>query len=469
MAETNQAIGVKEPKQLSFALKTFFGVGDMAFTFMTNLETFYYMYFLTDIAKFSPVLIASITSIASMIDMALSWVYGGILSAVKASKWGRYRSWLILLPWMVPILYAFQYIKISNDDGISAIIITLGAVISHIVWNIAYVANVTLISVVGKTAEGKATMSTNRGAYQSAAGIIFSYIGLPLTTVLGGIVGQSNRFAASAFILAALMAVGYFAHYKMTAGYEDDEVSSTASAAAARNRVSVPDMFRALFQNPQLMILIVSNTASAINAFVFSAAAVYYWRVAAGNIALNNTFILLTSIAALVGAIAAKKVAKKFSARNATIISLIGAAIFFCLMYFFYASPMIVMALAVIGRIFGGSSNALFPVLYADTVVYATWKTGKNAAGWIMGLMTLPIKIGVFARGIVLTAALAGIGYSAKLTPAQFTPQLKQGIAMTFGFIPGICLLVSGLMILFFYRLTQQKVAEYQTEIDKRA
>ena len=469
MAETNPTSSVNSPKPLSRALKTFFGVGDMTFTFMTNLESYYFMFFLTDIAKFAPALIASITSIASMVDMALSWVYGGILSGLKARKWGRYRSYLIMIPWIVPFLYAFQYMKIGNNDNVAAIIIIAGSITSHILWNTAYVANVTLISVVGKTPEDKAIMSSNRGAAQSLSGILFSYIGLPLTTVLGGVVGQANRFAAGAFCLAAAFAIGYFIHFKMTEGYEDSESSEAAAAAAVKNKVSVPDMFRALFQNSQLLILIVAYTVWCIYQFVFAGTAVYYWRIVAGDVNLNNTFILFTSIGSIIGAISARQVVKMLSARTTMLIGCFLSGIFLSAIAFVYTSPMVVMTVSVIGRFFTGFSNATFVVLFSDTIIYATWKTGKNAAGWIMGLMNLPVKVAVFLRGLIITGALAAIGYSAKLTPAQFTPQLKQGLAMTFGLIPGISLLVSGLIILLAFKLTKAKVAQYQAEIDNRA
>lgn len=40
-------------KGLSNALKYFFGVGDAGFVLMSNIETFYFMTFLTDLAQFS--------------------------------------------------------------------------------------------------------------------------------------------------------------------------------------------------------------------------------------------------------------------------------------------------------------------------------------------------------------------------------------------------------------------------------
>jgi len=41
-----------EKKPLSSGLKKFFGVGDLGFTLMSNVEVFYFAYFLTNIAKF---------------------------------------------------------------------------------------------------------------------------------------------------------------------------------------------------------------------------------------------------------------------------------------------------------------------------------------------------------------------------------------------------------------------------------
>ena len=145
-------------KGLSNALKYFFGVGDAGFVLMSNIETFYFMTFLTDLAQFSAGIAGVINSVFTIVDACLSWLYGGIINGTKAKKWGRYRSWLILVPWMVPFLYAFMFIRISDNEILSAIVIIIASISSHVVWNFSYVANATLISVVGKTPEERAIM-----------------------------------------------------------------------------------------------------------------------------------------------------------------------------------------------------------------------------------------------------------------------------------------------------------------------
>ena len=145
-------------------LKRFYGVGDCGFTLMSNIESYYFSFFLTNLAQFSLPMVTLITTISSTVDAALSWIYGAILNSIKPLKWGRYRSWLVVIPWLVPFLYAFQFVKIG-DGWVSAIIIIVAAIASHVAWNFAYVANVSMISVAGKTPEERSQLSSTRAAW----------------------------------------------------------------------------------------------------------------------------------------------------------------------------------------------------------------------------------------------------------------------------------------------------------------
>ena len=98
----------KKRQGLSGALKKGYGVGDFGFTLMTNVDTVYASYFFTNIAKYSLSVYTISTTISAIVDAILSMMYGAWLNKIKPKKWGRYRSWLVLTPWLVPFLYAFQ-------------------------------------------------------------------------------------------------------------------------------------------------------------------------------------------------------------------------------------------------------------------------------------------------------------------------------------------------------------------------
>lgn len=457
---------LKTPKQLSFSLKYLYGVGDAGFKLMSNIETFYFTFFLTNIAAFSTALVATIGSIISMVDLFTSWIFGAILNSTKAMKWGRYRSWLIILPWVVPILFAFEFISISENVAVSAVVICAASILSHFVWNFPYTANSVLVSTVGKTPGDKATMASSRAAWNNLGGILFSYMGLPFATLLAGVVGENNKFAAAAFGLGILMVAGYYAHFKMTKGYE--EIETEGSRAVNKNRTSVKDMLKSLFQNPTLMVLIVADLGKWLVNFVIAASAIYYFKYTANNPALMATYILVSSIAATIGAYVVRYISKSFSSRASMISSYVIMAVSMVLVYFCYSTPGLVIVLMTIGMFSYGMALAAAPALYADTVVYATWKTGKDASGWIMGLQTLPLKLAVFLKGLIIPAVLAAISFNPAMDPATMTEQARQGLTVAFGLIPGLVCAAGALLLILGFKLTKAKVVAYQAEIDKR-
>lgn len=453
-------------KPLSTSLKYFFGVGDAGFKIMTNIETFYFTYFLTNIAQFSMGLVTIVGTTINMVDTILSWTYGGIINGIKAQKWGRYRSWLRVMPWIVPFLFAFQFLNVSSNTTISAVVIIAAGITSHIIWNFPYGANSALVNVVGKTPEDKATLASSRAAWNNLGGILFSYLGLPFATLLAGIVGENNQFAAAVFCLGLLMAATYYAHFKMTEGYED--IEEEGSELAKKNKITVKDMLVSLFQNPTLIVLIIADLAKWCMNFVVAASAIYYFRYTAGNAGLQATYLICTGVAATIGAYLFRYMSSKFTSRTSMIAAYILAAVCLVLVYVLYSNSTVVILLMTLAMFCYGVQLAAAPALYADTVVYATWKNGKDASGWIMGLQTLPLKAAVLLRGTLVPAALAAAGYRPDLDPATMSEAARQGLTVSFALIPGIFLAVGALLLIFGFRLTKDKVVKYQAEIDSR-
>lgn len=315
----------KQKKELSASLRRFFGVGDLGFNLMSNVETYYFNFFLTNVAAFSAGVAGIIASIASLTDACLSWIYGAIINSAKPGKWGRYRSWLIMIPWVVPILYALQFLKLGNGI-VSAVIIVVAAIASHVCWNFPYVANVSMINVAASNPDDKIALSSIRAFWNNLASVLFSYLGLPLATVLGGIVGENNRFAALAFVLALLFVAGYYAHFKMLDGYEETEVQ-TGQKKAPAEKTSAGDMVKALFSNVPLLSLLVADLAKWMIKFVLAGTAMYYFTYVAQNVGMQATYILVSNIAGIIGAYLSKIIAQKISTRKTTIFTFFAMAV----------------------------------------------------------------------------------------------------------------------------------------------
>ncbi|MBQ8929494.1 MAG: MFS transporter [Oscillospiraceae bacterium] len=462
-----------QKKGLSFALKYLFGVGDAGFVLMSNVETFYFMRFLTTLANFTAPVAALINSVFSIIDAALSWIYGAIINGGKAKKWGRYRSWLVLTPWIVPFIFACQFIRFSENVTLSAVIIVVAAVVSHFIWNLGYVANSAMVAVVGKTPDEKAILASSRATWNNIGSLAFSYLGLPFAAVLAGIVGEKNQFAAVAFVLGIVMVLTYFAHFKMTDGYEDIETEQTVKLTK-KNKMKFGEMLKALVRNPHLICLIIADLAKWCVNFVVKASAAYYFLDALnGNTAMQKIYVLTSALGAMVGAYLVRYLAKKLSSRTSMIISYIGMAVFLFLVYLFYAVPTAVIIFISLAFVCYGMALASAPALYADAVTYSTWKDGKDASGWIMGLQNVPLKVAIFLRGVIIGAVLTSINYDTEVKAAvaageQLSAHVRQALTIPFALVPAIFCAVGVILLICGFRITRDKVLEYQKEIDAR-
>lgn len=454
-------------KPLSNALKRFYGIGDFGFTLMSNVELYYFAYFLTNIAKFDLAATAIIMTFTSMVDVILSPFYGGIIDGIKPMKWGRYRSWLLVIPPIVTVFYTLMFSNIGTGI-IPMVIISVAFIVSHVAWNFSYVANVALIPTISSTPEDRAQLSATRGAYNNAAKIAFSAIGLTTVMAIGTAIGNPVLgFTLVAFAMACIYWVTYFAHFKMTAGYEETQKEAAVSTKK-KEKTSIKEMGKSLFQNPHLLVLLLADLTRWTVNFVMAGSAVYFFTYVENNVAMFTVYLLVANSMALVGSYLSKYAAKKFSTRTAGIFGFYALGVFLIISQFFVSNIMVVLVFLSGAQFFLGFIYALIATMYSDAVVYSEWKTGSKASGWIMGLMNFPLKIATLIKGAIIPAVLAAVGFVAKMDPALATPELKTGIVQLFVVIPGVGILIGAVLLTIGYRLTREKITTYQTEIDAK-
>ena len=454
----------KEPKKISPALKKFFGVGDFGFTMMSNIDTYYASYFFTNIAKFSTGIVAVMTTISAVVDAILSMMYGAFMNKGKAKKWGRYRSWLVLTPWLVPFLYAGQFIRIGN--GIAAVIfVTLAMITSRIAWNLPYIASISMINVAAKTSEDRMTLSSTRSIWTSAASILYSFVGPAVVAFFASIVGEANSYAATAFVFSCLMFAGMYAHFVMFKGYEptgEEEAAALAEKAQAQTsdqpKVKAMD---AITCNSHLIALILSDMLKYVVFFLVNGMAAYYFTYISGNPSLMTPFMFVANILGIIASYLARHVVGKLGGINSIVLSYCVMAASGFLAYLLRSNTIVVIVLMSILMFFMYISNTADPELYANCAQFSGGKLGYDVTGTVMGLLTVPIKLGIVARGLLIsgrlalgayTSAMADMSYFTEANAAELTT-LQNGVCAGFMFIPAACVLVAALLLQFGYKL----------------
>ena len=454
-------------KPLTKTIKTFYGFGDFGFNLMAAVEIYFFVFFLTDIAKLPLGLVAVIGTITSVVDAVSSPFYGAIISGTKPMRWGRNRSWMLLLPPLVIPTYIFQYTKIGSDT-VAAIIICAGFIVSHILWNIPWVANLSLIPVLATNPDEAALLSSRRATWTALGGIVFSFTGERLARYFGQVTNnQVLGYTILAGLTAVVMTLCYWFVFKITEGYEPTG-GEMAAGSSAQDRVSFRVMWKSITQNPPLIVLLIADFFRNMTMFVMTAAAAYYFTYVAQNMALFPTYLLAVSLVQMAGSYISGSIAKKLSTRTATLISLFGLAISLIVCKMVAMNLTLFFVFVLIATVFLGIGASVTVGLYSDVSVYARWKTGEDASAFIMGLMTVALKLAIISRGTVIPFILDRAGFDPNVDPAAATMALKTGVVNAFLLVPGIFALISGIILLLFYKLTREKVIELQNEINQR-
>ena len=95
----------------------FWGVSQIGYQLMQNMDTTFFSYFLTDVALFSAGVAGTIMTMTSTIDMIYSFIVGAVVGMVPPMKWGRLRSYQLVLPPICIAFFTLQFTVISNGIG----------------------------------------------------------------------------------------------------------------------------------------------------------------------------------------------------------------------------------------------------------------------------------------------------------------------------------------------------------------
>ena len=82
-----------------------------------------------------------------------------------------------------------------------------------------------------------------------------------------------------------------------------------------------------------------------------------------------------------------------------------------------------------------------------------------------MGLQNLPLKIGVFLRGVILSVCLVSVGWQSGVV---LEGTARQGMTVAFALVPAALCLAGMILLLLGFKITKDKVAQYQAEIDAK-
>ena len=334
--------------------------------------------------------------------------------------------------------------------------------LTHLLWNIADAANISLISVIAPDGPDRMHLNSRRMMGSSGGRMIASYV-VPYVLIFYASLVQEQRFLymLMAFTASVLMWGGFVIHYKLSEGYE-----TTGTQYEARSKLSGRDIWEVLTTNKHLAAIFISDLTSNVGAILLPSLAYYYYMYVLQKPTLLPTHQLVTGLGQFVGAWLIGKVVRNPEKKKPLLLGLYFIISACMISVYFYAyDAVIFIAMQTLMNVFTGMTQPMEADLYIDTAIYHEWRTGKNALGFIVGLMALPVKLSVVIKSVIVSVAFAAIGY---VKDMPVTPQLQSGLINAYVIVPTIIPLLGAVSIGLFYKLRPREVENMQREIEER-
>ncbi|MBN1833210.1 MAG: MFS transporter [Deltaproteobacteria bacterium] len=450
-------------ERLKKSLLYTFGVGDLFFALLSNMEVFYFNAFLTDYANFSLVIASLVVYVTGFGDIICALAAGVILQRLSVKLKGGYRSWLLLCPPLVVPLFILQFSKIGGAYT-AAVIIIIGFLASHLLWNVGYAATGALVGSLTQRLDERTVLSSSRTQGMTAAGLIYGITGPLMLTFFAARTSDVIGYTITIAIFGILMILGYLYVYKITA-IGDPSVNIVTNTENKETDKTLGEIVGLVFRNPPLLLLIVAETFRNTAIFFILTFAFYYFGYVLNSPAFLSVFITATSLVAFFGAVAASWIGVKLGKRNTYWISLILGAVIFLSAMLFEANTWTFTIIFCVATMLTWIAGSMITALFADTVVYGEWKTGKNIQAFTMSLLTLPLKFGLLIRSGIIMVGLMTIGFVANTTP---TPAVVNGISSIMIYSPAVTCALAAVVFYFGYRIEDKHVVQMQDEIAAR-
>lgn len=465
LSARKKELKVKMKKPLSKAIKIFFGLGNLGYMVMVNIETAFFSIFLTDTVRFPIHMAGTIMMVASIIDYIMSPLSGAIINGTQPMKWGRVRSWLLVAPPLVIPFYLLQFSNFGNGI-ISAIIIFLGYIISHALWNIAFTADVALIAEIAPSREERLRLGSNRMLWNNLGRMFSNYLTpMILVALTAFFASETIGYSALVFISTVVMCLCFLSDFLITKGYENQASEEDKAGRAKQDRVSFKNQIAVFKRNGHLLALMIADLTSNVGSFLLPALAVYYYKYVVMDMSLLKYHLFFMSCGGLLGAFLSGHLFHRvYKKRVVMVIYFLITGLLVVSRAFAY-QPYIFIAFQAAMQFFVGMSQPMEIDLYMDTGIYHEWKTGKNVTSFIMGLVNIPIKISIIVKSVILTLTFLAVNYVPGADP---TPEVQQGIVNAYIIVPAIIPMIGAISLGFFYKLDPRRIARMQAEIAER-
>ncbi len=447
-----------------------FGFGAIGKDMVYALSASFVMYYYQDILGISAAFVGTILMIARVFD-AVNDPFMGVVVAKTNTKWGRFRPWVLL----GTVLNAIVLVYMFNVPELAGSSLKTYFSIIYILWGVTYtmmdIPYWSMIPAVTDNAKDRENMSVI-GRTCAGVGNALITIGTVMAVAMLGKGNERAGFGKFAIIVAVIFVIAEAVLFFCIKERKSEEKMET---------VSIPEMFRSLFNNDQAMVTVITIVLINTALYITSNLIIYFFKYDIGGAGWSGTYTLFSSVGGasqILGMmIVYPLLRKKFGNTQIFRLCLIsaiagyGLLLAVCLLGFAHNIAIILIP-GILVFLSNGILTVLTTVFLSASVDYGELKTGHREESVIFSMQTFVVKlasgVAVFLTGIgIYMIGLVGNADTEGEIVAQSASTLM-GLRLLMTLIP-----IAGLIAAFFvfknkFILSDEKSEEIAAELKAR-
>ena len=445
-----------------------YGLGAVGKDMVYALSASYIMYYYQDILGLSATFVGFILMIARVFDAAND-PFMGVVVAKTNSRWGKFRPWIFT----GTILNAFVLYALFAAPAVSGKALMIYFAVMYILWGMTYtmmdIPFWSMIPAVTSTTKDRENLSV---VGRTSAGVGYALINVFTVMAVSKLGGGIERtgFRLFALIIAILFVI-FILFTCFTIREQKEENMQTTS---------VKEMFKALFNNDQAIITVVTIVLINSALYITSNLLIYFFKYDIGGTTWKDAYTLFTSVGGIsqilgmmvVYPILRSKLSNTIIFKLGLCLAIFGYAFLLALCLLGYSSVLtMLMVPGVMIFVANGILTVLTTVFLANTVDYGEVKTGHCEESVIFSMQTFVVKaasgLAVFITGVSLDL----IGLTSKDGLGEGIPTFSSpllGLRLLMTILPMIGLVLALVLFTRKFILTDEKAEQIRKQLEEK-
>jgi len=445
-----------------------YGLGAVGKDMVYALSASYIMYYYQDILGLSATFVGFILMIARVFDAAND-PFMGVVVAKTNSRWGKFRPWLFT----GTILNAFVLYALFAAPAVSGKALMIYFAVMYILWGVTYtmmdIPFWSMIPAVTSTTKDRENLSV---VGRTSAGVGYALINVFTVMAVSKLGGGIERtgFRLFALIIAILFVI-FILFTCFTIREQKEENMQTTS---------VKEMFKALFNNDQAIVTVVTIVLINSALYITSNLLIYFFKYDIGGTTWKDAYTLFTSVGGIsqilgmmaVYPILRSKLSNTIIFKLGLCLAIFGYAFLLALCLLGYSSVLtMLMVPGVMIFVANGILTVLTTVFLANTVDYGEVKTGHREESVIFSMQTFVVKaasgLAVFITGVSLDL----IGLTSKDGLGEGMPTFSSpllGLRLLMTILPMIGLVLALVLFTRKFILTDEKAEQIRKQLEEK-